>query len=190
MEKRRRKQDYHKLITIVPNDYFIFHSKNIPHKERRKDMRDARGLVIRPIFFRKGVFNIVLSEEYYGGSANVAFVREDGFEKGIVAHELSHTLGQLKEHYRSKSDCQRFNGSPDEPCLKMKAEVFDSKGGSKSFPFPVVPFIVNIPLPPDYKKKNLYVEVLSPKGVIVYSAPVPKPKRKKERKEQREEVRF
>ena len=49
-------------------------------------------------------------------------------------------------------------------------------GSSKTAPFPASPFLVNLKLPKNYQKRKLYVYVLSPKGDVIYSAPIPNKK--------------
>ena len=74
--------DY-KLMTIVPMRYFMFNMINRPNNHK------IGGLVARPVR-RTG-------ECGEGGFPDIAFIREDTVNSGVIAHELGHTLEQCKE---------------------------------------------------------------------------------------------
>ena len=112
LENWRQKEEYHKLVSVVPDDYFIFHGKHIQRKDIKPE--NISGLMIHPIGWEG---------YYYGGSFNIAFVKEDAFNIGVVAHELGHTLGQLEEFYNEQATCQRFNGSRLELCHKRQISI-------------------------------------------------------------------
>ena len=61
--------------------------------------------------------------DFLGGSWNIAFVHEEDLNSGTVVHELAHTLGEEKEHYRSAGEfCRRFKGSAYKPCHTYRVE--------------------------------------------------------------------
>ena len=129
LERARNLKKYHKLFAIVPQDYFFFHKRDDPKNPRD----DFFGLVIRPIWKECRLLWIfpIRKCKLLGGSHNVVFIREDAIETGTVAHELAHTLGQGKDHYKKYYDkkkqhpvlCQRFRGSPLEPCKDYEIPI-------------------------------------------------------------------
>ena len=138
LERARKLKKYHKLFAIVPQDYFFFHKQDDPANPED----DPLGLVIRPIWKECQRFWIftIRKCELLGGGHNVVFIREDAINKGTVAHELAHTLGQRKEHYKLYYDeinkrhpvlCQRFRGSPLKPCEDYKIPIALEAGWNK-----------------------------------------------------------
>ena len=65
----------------------------------------------------------------------------------------------------------------------MKAEFFYEEGETKTFPFPFVHAMAGFALPKDYKKRDLRIVVLNPKGKRIYSVPIPKKKKKKKKQD-------
>ena len=59
----------------------------------------------------------------------------------------------------------------------MEMEVFYENETPRVLPFPASPFLVNLALPENYKKRDLYIHVLNSKGKVIYSTPVPKKKK-------------
>ena len=57
---------------------------------------------------------------FLGGSWNIAFIDEGERNKGTIAHELAHTLGQGREFYEPNKICRRFKGTPFKACNKYK----------------------------------------------------------------------
>ena len=123
LEWNRRNKRYDKLTAIVPDSYFRFHRQVDRYGET------PAGVVIRPKwdwrwwwFFGTHWFKF----KFLGGSWNVAFVRDDQKNKGTVAHEISHTLGQGREFYEKKDSkqpvemCQRFKDEPLKVCHKYQ----------------------------------------------------------------------
>ena len=117
LESWRQKEEYHKLVSVVPNNYFAFHGKYV--QQTKVKMKDIAGFVIQPVWKDRS-FLWMKDIKHYGGSLNIAFVREDAFNIGVVAHELGHTLGQLEEFYNEQATCQRFNESRLELCHKRQ----------------------------------------------------------------------
>ena len=120
LESWRQKEEYHKLVSVVPNNYFTFHRKYVQQKNVKPEY--IAGLVIRPTW-EECSFLWMKDIKHYGGSLNIAFVREDAFNKGVVAHELGHTLGQRIEFYNEQATCQRFNESRLELCHKRQIPI-------------------------------------------------------------------
>ena len=108
LERMRGLKGYSKIIAVTSKDYFDFHLNF-------HDKFSLVGFVLLP--FRRESLN---SEVLKGGSWNVAFVRDDQEDKGTVAHELAHTLGQGKDFYDSKEECQTFSGDKPNSCTDYK----------------------------------------------------------------------
>ena len=115
LESLRASNGQHKLIAVVPQSYLDFH--NIP---------GVAGIVILPVWkyleqhwwFFKPYW---VKSGFLGGSWNIAFVGADQLNKGTIAHELAHTLGQEKEFYEPKNkDCKQFKGDSFEDCKDYK----------------------------------------------------------------------
>ena len=83
---------------------------------------------------------------------------------------------QLKEKGKLLKEIRR-------PILKMDIETLHENNTSNKQAFPFSHTMASFTLPKDDKKRNLQVYILGPKKNVIYSAPVPR-KRKKERKEQ------
>ena len=60
------------------------------------------------------------------------------------------------------------------PIFKMEIKIFYENGTLETSPFPASPFLVNLALPENHKKRDLYIYILNPKEKMIYSAPVPK----------------
>ena len=114
LERIRANLEYHKLIAIIPESYFAFHGM------RKKPNDGAVGFIISPRWkeWRWFWFGKVwwFKFGFLGGSWNIAFVHEGELNKGTVAHELAHTVGQGKEFYKDFERCRRFRGEPFELC--------------------------------------------------------------------------
>ena len=63
----------------------------------------------------------------------------------------------------------------------MKIELLHKDKKSKTLPFPANLFIVRLPLPINYRDRDLRIDVLSPKGNVIYSAPVQKKQKQKKK---------
>ena len=57
---------------------------------------------------------------FLGGSWNIAFIHEDAFNKGVIAHELAHTVGQGREFYEPNEVCRQFKGKSSTTCKDYK----------------------------------------------------------------------
>ena len=104
---------YNKLIAIAPQSYFDFHYKS-----------QTGGFGLNPHWKRYG-FRFLnrrwLKSGFLGGSWNIAFVKATLLNKGVVAHELAHTLGQGREFYKkTELACQQFRGDTFEACRAYK----------------------------------------------------------------------
>ena len=112
LEYIRASLSYHKLIAIVPESYFVFH-RGLNH--------DSSGFIISPRWeTKRGILWWKRYEGFLGGSWNIAFVHKDEENKGTVAHELAHTLGQGREFYEPLERCQQFKGSSVKLCKDYK----------------------------------------------------------------------
>ena len=112
LEYLRAYFNYDKLIAIVPESYFIFH-RGVDH--------DSAGFIISPLWEEGRWFAFWSWESgFLGGSWNIAFIHEEAFDKGVIAHELAHTLGQGKEFYKPHEICRQFRGSPSTACRGYK----------------------------------------------------------------------
>ena len=119
---KRHSEKFDKIIAVVPESYITFHLKRT----------DIAGFVVRPrqqgvrrefLFFNWGSTALA-------GNWNVAFIKDSLFNinRGIIAHELAHTLGQGKEHYFRQDklgkpiieQCKVFNGSKTIDCYTHK----------------------------------------------------------------------
>ncbi len=117
VENIRSRFHYHKIFAIVSEDFFIFNNKP-----------GSAGLVIRPsweILNMRDILTFNWIRDFFGGSWNVAFVREDQVDQGTVAHELAHTLGQGREFYKPEKGpvveyCREFKGRSVKACFKYK----------------------------------------------------------------------
>ncbi len=121
LENFRSRFHYHKIFAVVPDDYFIF------NKKVDREGEPVAGTVIRPkweVLDMEDYANFNWVSDFFGGSWNVAFVREDQVDQGTVAHELAHTLGQGREFYETETGpieyCRRFKGMPFEACHKYQ----------------------------------------------------------------------
>ncbi|MCZ0932625.1 MAG: hypothetical protein OXJ52_05690, partial [Oligoflexia bacterium] len=127
LEEKRKEYGFHKIVAIVPANYFFYHYK-----------KNYGGLVVSPVW--KQSFS---KREWRGGSWNIALVSENLKNIGVLSHELGHTLGQGKEFYRKKdnkgfylpdskqSQCKKFNGSPEKLCHEYKIKLGLQAGKSK-----------------------------------------------------------
>ena len=121
LEKKRKEHDFHKIVAIVPRDYFWFHYN-----------KGWAGLIVTPVWKR---FPLLVKWNWRGGSWNIALVREDMKDIGVVSHELGHTLRQGKEFYRQRDQsgkfllshkqtkCRKFNGSSKKLCYLYKIKL-------------------------------------------------------------------
>ena len=80
---------------------------------------------------------------------------------------------QLKER-------DKVLGSIRQAVLKTRLELLYKDKSSKAFPFPFAHAMAGFALPKDYKKRDLRIVVLSPQGKKIYSAPIPKKRKKKD----------
>ena len=122
LQRRKQKKKTHKIIAIVPRDYFSYHLK---------DLVGINGLVMHPTWKHQSSRKSIL----LGGSWNVTLIHEDTLNHGVILHELGHLFGQGKEFYekydnkwnplptKDQSKCRRFNGSPKELCHKYKVKL-------------------------------------------------------------------
>ncbi len=74
---------------------------------------------------------------------------------------------QLKEKNRMLQEIKR-------PIFKMEIELLYRSQSSKKEPFDFSHVMAVFKLPKDSKKRKLRISILSPKGDVIYSAPVPK----------------
>ena len=111
LNARRLNEGYHKMVTIASSGYFI-----------NNGMSRAAGFVL-----------------IGGNKDNIAFVREDTINMGVVLHELGHTFGQLKEYYRADHTCQRFNGDRPVPCSQYIVSRFLKATSNGSLEFGAYP---------------------------------------------------
>ena len=129
LERIRASWGYHKLIAIIPESYFAFHGM------REKPDDNSVGFIISPKWkeWRGFWFWKVWrwKSGFLGGSWNIAFVHEGELNKGTVAHELAHTVGQGKEFYKDFERCRRFRGEPFESCKNYNiSTVLDAWTGT------------------------------------------------------------
>ena len=122
LEQVRAIRNSNKIFAVVPGDYFLFHKLYNPNDP---DKTPPAGVVIPPLWSSKefrGILkplNILLREDdgtNFGGSWNVAFIRSDQLNKGTVAHELAHTLGQRRELYEPWELCRHFRKDKPKQC--------------------------------------------------------------------------
>ena len=111
----REKLGKDRIVVIIPRGDYI-------KRHRPKTKESVVGFVISPREeFIKRIKNIVFYswEKIFIGSRNVMFLIDDQKDKGTIAHELAHTLGQGREFYElvdendealpDQEQCQRFN---------------------------------------------------------------------------------
>ena len=107
LEYIRATTRFNKIFAVVPKDYFLFHNL---YDSKDPDKTPYAGVVIPPLWLAGGfgwpfrfLDSLFFKEEdgtNLGGSWNVAFVSSDQLDEGVVAHELAHTLGQMRELYK------------------------------------------------------------------------------------------
>ena len=117
LENIRASLKYDKLIAIVPNSYFVFH-RGLNH--------GSVGFIVRPTWEWRYLWpfkNLLFRWSFLGGSWNIIFVRDTELEKGTVAHELAHTVGQEREYYKSNEYCRQFNVGLYQPCEFYKIPI-------------------------------------------------------------------
>ena len=64
--------------------------------------------------------------------------------------------------------------------IDMEYEIFYKNKNSKTLPFKFSPFLVSFKLPADIQERSLRVNVLSPTGSLIYTAPIRIKKKKKD----------
>ena len=74
---------------------------------------------------------------------------------------------QLKEGEELLKEIKR-------PVFELDIRLLYEDKTSETEPFPFSHAMASFQLPEDYKKRNLNIFVFSPKGKLIYSAPVPK----------------
>ena len=109
LEYIRARYKYDKLIAVVPESYFVFH-RGINHR--------SSGFIISPLWEEQRFWRGKVG--FLGGSWNIAFVHEDAFNKGVIAHELAHTVGQGREFYEGNERCRQFKGKSSTTCKDYK----------------------------------------------------------------------
>ena len=77
----------------------------------------------------------------------------------------------------------RILGTIRQGILKTNMELLYKDKSSKTFPFPFAHAMASFVLPKDYKKRDLRIVVLNPQGKQIYSAPIPKKRKKKKTKD-------
>ena len=114
LERLRFSNKQHKLFAITSFEYFHFYNKK----------KGDAGFVLEPKWesgrFAGGKYG------FLGGSWNIAFIKEYAIDehgsqignlnRGVVLHELAHTLGQGREFYKAPQRCREFNGSSFKNC--------------------------------------------------------------------------
>ncbi len=104
---------YDKLFAVVSKEYFLYHklhkSLNLPRHE------EIYGVSLVPAF-RETLRDTLLifnhDDHPWSFLGDVAFIREDQFNKGTLSHELVHLLGQRKDFYNILDPACRSFGGP------------------------------------------------------------------------------
>ena len=108
------------IVIIIPHIHYVkLHRPKVTNPEY------IAGFVVRPHYGYKKLFRIILL-----GDQRVMFVVDNRKDKGTTAHELAHSLGQLREFYEKRDknnlllqkqeQCQQFNGSIVSDCFDYK----------------------------------------------------------------------
>ena len=123
----RKSLSYDKIVAIVPKEYFLFHNM---FSVDNGDIHAVNGMIITPSWEQKrswqnlwGLLNFLELEtegRHLGGSWNVAFVGDSELNRGTVAHELGHTLGQRRDLYEELERCRHFKGHSLKECSNEK----------------------------------------------------------------------
>lgn len=99
-----------KIMIVVSKNYMKYHGRS-----------DSLGFMVKP---RRKDLSVI-------GSWNTAFIREDQYNDGTVAHELAHLLGQYKEYYPK---IYKTGLNKDKPLPPDQQKYWCRKFSEKSIP--------------------------------------------------------
>ncbi|MCZ0933487.1 MAG: hypothetical protein OXJ52_10120 [Oligoflexia bacterium] len=155
--------------SVIPKDYELFGKNIVLYK--RASVSSVKAVVSGFYNEKENAFVVSKTKLFKTKLITPSF-------PNTMEGQKTHTVTfQFKEKNKLIKEIKR-------PIFKMQIKTLYKNKPPKTEPFDYSHTMAGFIVPVDSDKRNLRIDVLSPKGDLIYSAPVPK--RKKQRKQLRE----